>query len=73
MYLTFSSWAVKCELTNKKEVPNRIKAIPTAPLVLNWAPGLVLKLSTSGMEQNQTRSRLKNTDKCKVPKSLAHL
>ena len=61
-------WAVKCELTNKKDVPNKRKAIATAPFVLNVDPGRVLNESTSGAEQNQMRSRLKKIARWSVPR-----
>lgn len=66
--LTLSWWAVKWAVTNKKLVPNSIKAKATAPFVLNAVPGLVEKLASSGTEQNQIRSRRRKRARCKVPK-----
>lgn len=52
--LTFSTCAVKCDVINKIDDPNREKDIATAPLVRNAVPGLVLKLDSSGTTCNQT-------------------
>lgn len=51
--LTFSTCAVKCDVINKIDDPNREKDIATAPLVRNAVPGLVLKLDSSGTKCNQ--------------------
>lgn len=64
---TFSWWAVKCAVTNRNDVPNRTKAIATAPFVLNAVPGRTEKLASSGNEQYQIRSRRRKTAKCNVP------
>lgn len=45
--LTFSTCAVKCDVINKIDDPNREKEIATAPFVRNAVPGLVLKLDSS--------------------------
>lgn len=36
---------MKCDVTKRKEEPNKVKARPTAPLVLISVPGLVAKLA----------------------------
>lgn len=68
--LTFSWCAVKCAVTNKNDVPNTVNEHATAPLVLNAVPGLTDKLASSGTEQYQIKSLLKNIAKCKVPKQM---
>lgn len=64
---TFSWWAVRWAVTNRKDVPKSIKEIATAPFVLKAVPGLTDKLASSGKEQYHIRSRRKNIAKCKVP------
>jgi len=46
--LTFSTCAVRCDVINKIDEPNKEKEIATAPFVRNAVPGLVLKLDSSG-------------------------
>lgn len=58
---TFSWWAVKCAVTNKKVEPNNANDIATAPFVRKAVPGLTDKLASSGNEQNHMRSLLMNT------------
>lgn len=65
--LTFSSCAVKWAVTNRKDVPNSMKAQATAPLVLNAVPCLTDMLASSGTEQYQIRSRRRKITKCNVP------
>ena len=36
---------MKCDVTKRKEEPNKVKERPTAPLVLISVPGLVAKLA----------------------------
>ena len=36
---------MKCDVTKRKDEPNRVKERPTAPLVLMRVPGLVAKLA----------------------------
>lgn len=47
-----------------------VKADATAPFVRKAVPGLTDKLESSGTEQYQIKSLLKNTAKCKVPKKI---
>lgn len=49
---TFSTCAVRCDVINKIDDPNKEKEIATAPLVRNAVPGLVLKLDSSGTTCN---------------------
>lgn len=64
---TFSWCAVKCAVTNRNDVPNTANEHATAPFVLKAVPGLTDKLASSGTEQYQIRSLLKNIAKCNVP------
>lgn len=48
-------------------MPNNMRARATAPLVRKAVPGLVEKLSSSGTEQNQIKSRRMKSARCKVP------
>jgi hypothetical protein len=58
---------IKCDVTNNMDVPNSENEIATAPLVLNAVPGLTEKEPSSGIEQNQIRSRRMKMAKCRVP------
>lgn len=65
--LTFSWWAVRWAVTNRKDVPNIIKELATAPLVRNALPGRTDRLASSGIEIYHIKSRRMKIQRCKVP------
>lgn len=58
--LTFSTCAVRCDVINKIDDPNRENEIAIAPFVRKAVPGRVLKFDSSGTKYKQTYWYLKN-------------
>jgi len=57
--LTFSTCAVRCDVINNIDDPNKENEIATAPFVRNAVPGRVLKLDSSGTKNKETLNNRK--------------
>lgn len=66
--LTFCWCAVKWDVTNSMDVPNKQNDMATAPFVRKAVPGRTDRQSSSGTEQNHIKSRRMKTARWIVPR-----